>query len=388
MFIEAIADMAHIDMLFYVPAANILSGREILEIERKVSQHWNASINLYFCPLAEREEPLPRWHVYGSGVLSLFRQMKFYNISGPEQVSAFHKCLSLNPDAIFVHRLPCMCPVLLSRKKTPPVLFDLDDIEHVAYCRRIRMSPMARSKYLFYFQLPALLWGERRAVKLSKRTFVCSEADEKYLSKTWRFPNVVTVPNAVDIPETHTMEGKLEGTLAFIGVLGYHPNRVAAEFLVEEVFPLVRQSIPDAKLVIVGKRPERVRGYNAGIPGVEFTGFVDDIHRVYSRSQVVCAPVFSGGGTRVKIIEAAAFGKPVVANRMGAEGLHMNDGKDILLREDPVSFAKACVELLRNHDLRLRIGSMARNTAIKYYDRRNIVKSIKQLIADCLSSPG
>jgi glycosyltransferase involved in cell wall biosynthesis len=96
---------------------------------------------------------------------------------------------------------------------------------------------------------------------------------------------------------------------------------------------------------------------------------------------VICCPIFVGGGTRIKILEAAAHGRPVVATRIGAEGLDMTDGEELLLRDDPESFAAACVELLRSSELCERLGTAAYRKALQQYDRRAILPLIRNYLA-------
>ncbi len=95
---------------------------------------------------------------------------------------------------------------------------------------------------------------------------------------------------------------------------------------------------------------------------------------------MVCCPILSGGGTRVKLVEAAAYGKPMVSTRIGAEGLELQDGQDFLQRDDPKAFADACVRLLQSDELCERLGAAARMAAIKHYDRANIVHLIQASI--------
>ena len=102
-------------------------------------------------------------------------------------------------------------------------------------------------------------------------------------------------------------------------------------------------------------------------PGVEFTGFVEDIQKLYKRSRVVCCPILAGGGTRIKIIEAAAYEKPIVTTTIGLEGIKMSDGKEVLIRDDAKSFSKACVQLLKDRTLCERLGKAARKVAVKEY---------------------
>src|SRR5262249_5552633 len=117
-------------------------------------------------------------------------------------------------------------------------------------------------------------------------------------------------------------------------------------------------------------------------PGVEFTGFVDDLEALYQQSRVVCCPVLAGGGTRIKIIEAAACGKPIVSTRIGAEGLEMVDGMELLLRDEPKSFAEACLRLLKDSTLCNKLGYAARAAVIRYYDRSRVIQSIQRHFKD------
>jgi len=106
---------------------------------------------------------------------------------------------------------------------------------------------------------------------------------------------------------------------------------------------------------------------------------IDDL---YKQSRVVCAPILSGGGTCVKIIEAVAYGKPIMSNRIGAEGIEMQDGIEIFLCDDPKLFAKACIKLLTDHERCNQLGSAARNTVIKQYDQIKVKRMIQDIIKD------
>ena len=258
--------------------------------------------------------------------------------------------------------------------------------EHVAFWRNIRQQTRWRSKLVKYLHIPALWWGERRAIQLAYRTFVCSELDRHYLAERWHLMGVMTIPNAVSA--TKSLPVIPDPTLLFLGSYGYRPNVQAAEFLIGEIWPRVYRAVPQARLIIAGAVPENITGYRTGVPGVEFTGFVADLDKLYQRSRVVCCPILAGSGTRIKIIEAAAYGKPIIATRLGAEGLEMHDGSELLLREDPESFAEACLTLLKDSDLCERLGSAARETAIRCYDQADIVRLIQNYFTDGKGSHG
>jgi glycosyltransferase involved in cell wall biosynthesis len=376
MFIDAIKEIGEVDMLFFVPPETKVSSEKIAETERAFSEHWQTKINLYLCLKDTEQNSLPKWRQQWKGIFNFFKQSDFFISS--QQLQALESCLSRKPDAIFVHRLSSMSALMQLQQPLPPIFLDLDDIEHISFMRQIRQPPTGLVTQLYYLQVPARFWGEMQAIRLARCSFVCSERDRLYLKKRWGLSSVVTVPNAIAIPSAQPIVK--EPTLLLLGGYNYFPNMNAANFLIEQVWTDVHKILPNGRLIIAGPYPENIRSYNKQVPGVEFPGFVDDLDALYQRSRVVCCPIFSGGGTRVKMIEAAAYGKPIVATTIGAEGLEMKDGQDFLMRDRPKDFAQACLELLQNDDLCQRLGDAARDAAIRHYDRANIVKQIKQQI--------
>lgn len=373
MFVDAIKQIAQIDMLFFVPPETDMSDDAIATQERTFSQYWQTQIKLNLCPTL-KQDSIPKWRHQLDGIFNFFKQFP----ASPQQIQAVKKCLLQKPDAIFVHRISSISAVMQTNLPLPPVFFDLDDIEHIRFMREIRQPPSQLITQLYHLQVPARWWGELQAIRLAHRTFICSELDRRYLTHRWGLPNIVTIPNAIFIPELQPITK--EPTLVLIGGYYYYPNANAANFLIEKVWVYVHKAMPNARLIIAGPEPHHIRSYNQKIPGVEFTGFVDDLDTVYQNSRVACCPIFSGGGTRVKMIEAAAYGKPIVATRLGAEGIQMTDGEEFLMRDRPKDFALACLELLQNDHLCERLGKAARAAAILHYDRSLIVQHIRQQI--------
>ena len=386
LFLDALVELSEaIDVLFYVEPGVDSSPAAMRKAEEDIMAAWGIRATVTLCPVADpSNDSESAWGHYVKPTFSLFAQSLYAGTSAAVQVGAFEAALERRPDAVFVHRLDAMCPVLLTRRSRPPVFLDLDDIEHVRWVRQLGQGPFWPGKRLYYMQLPALVAGERRAACLSSRSFVCSEVDRQYLTKWWRLPRVVTIPNAVAMPAHYGIDCASMGLL-FLGAYAYPPNVTAAEFLIREVWPLVREACPEARLIIAGNRPERIESF-AGCPaGVEFTGFVDDLEELYRRVRVVCCPVMSGGGTRLKIIEAAAYGKAIVSTRVGAEGLELRDGEEIVLRDGGRAFAEACVDLLKDPTRCEAMGLAARRAVEPRYDRQHIVARIKDTIAEGLT---
>ena len=386
LFIEALKGVAELDVLFFVssPTATDLSATAVQAQQRRLSAHWHTPIRLFLCPQRPLPEGPSRWQQIRP-VFNFREHRTFFPTSTPTQVEALNTGLDRQPDAIFCHRLEAMTPLLQTHRPLPPVFLDLDDVEHIAFARQIRQPPTRGVTKLYYLQLPALWWGERQSIQRAVRTFVCSQRDQTYLTERWGLQGVVAIPNAVTMP---TPPPRCPNpTLLLLGGYYYYPNLNAANFLIEEIWPLIRQARPDAKLIIAGTCPENIRTYGTAIPGVEFTGFVKDLDDLYRRSRIVCCPIRSGSGTRVKMIEAAAYGKPIVATAIGAEGLTLVAGQDYLQRDGAIPFAQACIDLLNSDALCHRLGTAARRSALQHYDRSAIVRQIQNQISTVMTLP-
>lgn len=378
LFIDAIKGIGSLDMLFYVPSGVDTDSETVSKLEQTFSEYWEADIRLFLCYRFEHSKKLSQWRRYVIPSLNFFKQGKYIQTSMPVQIEIFKKCLKLKPDAIFAHRLSAMCPILLTNNKPPLIFFDMDDIEHVAFRRNISQPPKWLLKRLLYLQIPALKLGERRAVQSANLTFVCSELDKKYLTTLFKSPKISYIPNSVNIPDSQPITK--EPTLLFIGSYDYEPNKNAVEYFLDKIWHLIQKKVPKTNLIIAGSYPERIKHFTQNPAGVEFTGFVDDIQQLYKKSRIICCPILAGGGTRVKIIEAAAYEKPIVTTTIGLEGIKMSDGKEVLIRDDAESFASACVHLLKDNSLCEQLGRAARKVAESKYNRKKVIRKIQEYI--------
>ena len=220
---------------------------------------------------------------------------------------------------------------------------------------------------------------QRHAAAAVDAVVVCSELDADRLS----MPCVV-IPNAYppvgpirrDLDRARRDRGRF--TMAFVGTMRYAPNMQAARFFAREVLPRVRAAIPDASFRVVGEAPHLVDDLRS-IDGVRVDGYVADIDRALAGVDVVVAPVFFGGGTRVKILEGFARGIPVVATTMAAEGIDAVDGVHLLLADDPERFAAALVRLHGDAHLRARLVDAARERCEERYSWARAVDAVEQL---------
>lgn len=174
-------------------------------------------------------------------------------------------------------------------------------------------------------------------------------------------PCGVTVSQLPDVaPEPYRV--------GFIGSLDFRPNQEAVRWILDELWPRVRERTAEARLSIGGSSaPDRLRRRANG-QDIDFCGFVDDAEAFLRRMSVVIAPLFAGGGMRIKVLEAMALGRPVVATAIGAGGIEVDPGRDIVIADDADAFAEGVVRLLREPDTAARIGRAARATVAERYD--------------------
>ncbi len=201
MFIDAIKEIAAIDMLFFV-TPDSYKPDAVKDIEHAFSNHFNTDIHLYLCGRSDFKDgtEISKWLSFGASIFSFYKQKGQLEYSGREQIKALQICLDKNPDAVFAHRLSAMCPLLLTTKTLPPVFFDMDDIEHIVFSRNIKNRKNLQSK-LLKLLIPSLVKGEYDAIKLAAKTFVCSEIDRSYLRSKFNLPGITVIPNSVAIPE-------------------------------------------------------------------------------------------------------------------------------------------------------------------------------------------
>lgn len=173
-------------------------------------------------------------------------------------------------------------------------------------------------------------------------------------------------PNA--LPWTEVPNVKLRNEIVFSGNFEYHPNIDAVAFLMREIWPAIRQARPDVRLLLVGRGDEHIRHLVRHDPSVEVTGWVEDALAEIAAARVVIAPLRAGSGTRIKILEAWAAARPVVATPLAAEGLAAEHGENCLLAESPAAFSANVTKLLDSEKEMQRLGMRGRRTFEHQYN--------------------
>ena len=224
-----------------------------------------------------------------------------------------------------------------------------------------------------YWRLEAakLERAERYWLRQVDTTITMSDEDRYRALALTPGATVRTVENGVDTEAYQAWPCEDRESLAvFTGSLAYPPNADGAEHLLADIWPRVRAAVPGVACAIVGRDPSPRLRARHGRDGVTVTGPVPDVRPYLARAGVFVAPLRAGGGTRLKILEAMASGCAVVTTTVGAEGLAVQHGRDLILADDPESFAQATVRVLQDLALRCRLGAAARQRAEERFDWR------------------
>jgi sugar transferase (PEP-CTERM/EpsH1 system associated) len=200
------------------------------------------------------------------------------------------------------------------------------------------------------------------------RCVTVSEEDRQQLLHANPHLHIDVIPNGVDTKGLRPLAGAESPlSLIFVGKMSSPACIDGSLYLCREILPLVRREIPDVEVWLVGADPKpEVQGLDGN--GVHVTGRVDDVVSYYGRCGVSVVPIRAGGGTRLKILEAMALGRPVVSTSIGCEGLGVIDGEHLLLADNSREFAEQIVRLLRDDVLGRRLTANARSMVEAHYD--------------------
>lgn len=209
---------------------------------------------------------------------------------------------------------------------------------------------------------------EARCVRTFDRCIAVSENDRNLLLQDVPEQRIELVANGVDTQTCQPLpRPKGVPELILIGLMSYQPYTDSAIYFCETILPLIRKATGEVKVLVVGPNPSlSVKRLNGN--GVTVTGRVPDVTPYYQESCISVVPLRAGGGTRLKILEAMAFGRPVVSTSLGCEGLNVRHEEHLLIADEPQQFADCVLRLLRNDDLYARITNRARALVEAEYD--------------------
>ena len=156
--------------------------------------------------------------------------------------------------------------------------------------------------------------------------------------------------------------------MVFDGSMDFRPNVDAVLWFASEVWPHMRRARPEARFYVVGRNPTAQVRQLASLPGITVTGAVEDTRPWVACAAVYVVPMRMGGGVRLKLLQAMAMERGIVCTPMGAEGVPVRHGRELLLAGSPEAFARSALDLMSDPDRRAALGRAARRLVTARYD--------------------
>lgn len=247
----------------------------------------------------------------------------------------------------------------------PSVVFQ-HNVESEIWRRHATTETAVLNGLAYKIEFQKMLQYEEWVIRRFHHVIAVSEHDRELMSKCVGSSRITVVPTGVDLKNFHPAEAPSgEPLVMFVGAMDWEPNVDAVEYFCEQIWPSIKKSVAPARFRIVGRNPGR-RVQRLASESIEVTGSVPAVQSHLQQAAVVVVPLRIGGGTRLKIYEAMAMGKAVVSTSIGAEGLDVHHGRDIVLADEVNSFAQAVITLLHEGELRGRYERAAVSLARQY----------------------
>ncbi|GET35683.1 glycosyltransferase family 4 protein [Microseira wollei] len=301
---------------------------------------------------------------------------------------------SFQPDVVIIEELWLYHYLSVVQKYQCQIIFDEHNVEASLFetirCSVSSVRSWARKK----LHLPQIKFTENDLIRKSAQVWVCSKQDKNSLEKLYgAIPHSYLVPNGINLKyydcvglgECEPSIGleKSQLNILFTGHFGYVPNSEAAELLINQIYPKLLEVYPDSRMLLVGRGATQFM-YDAAQQNsnIIVTGEVEDIRPYLAGASVMVVPLYKGGGTRFKILEAFAAGCPVVSTTKGAEGLNAENGVHLLLGDDVDSMTKAIVKLWLDRALQEKLANNAYDLVQSKYSWEAVAENIKFAMAD------
>jgi glycosyltransferase involved in cell wall biosynthesis len=269
-------------------------------------------------------------------------------------------------DLVHVDMLPLMP---LAQDLDLPLVLNAHNVEHALLRQRAATEPRPERRWFLRGQAAKLEQFERAACRRADRIIACSQDDARELAALAPRTPVAVIPNGVDVERNRPRRqgGAHAPRLVFVGGMGWFPNREGVEWFLDAILPRVRAPRADVEFVLVGKSAG-LRVPDSLQANVRLAGFVDDVGAWVDAADICVVPLRSGSGTRLKVLEAMAFAKPIVTTTIGAQGIDLEAGGEALFADSAEAFAAAILHLLAAPQEAARLGAAARAKAQARYD--------------------
>ncbi|OGE42607.1 hypothetical protein A3B45_00150 [Candidatus Daviesbacteria bacterium RIFCSPLOWO2_01_FULL_39_12] len=260
-----------------------------------------------------------------------------------------------------------------------PILLVEQTIEYLVYRHFADEFKIPLLKQLLYLDVFKMKYWELNYWKKAKKVVAMSEEDKKTMTSQIPSLDVDIVPNGVDSEYfgKKIVDRSKDPIILYLGNFTWLQNREAVSILVKNVWPKIKRKIPNSKLWIIGKD---AKIFFAKLSSEDIrVDEVKDVREVYQKASVLVAPIYGGGGTRYKNLEAFASGLPVVTTTIGIGGTDARDGEEVIIRDDPSDIANATIRLLSDESYYRQILEKAKVMVKKKYDWDPIAENLSEI---------
>lgn len=286
-------------------------------------------------------------------------------------------------------------PVVLQAPGSPSIVVDWHNIESEIVWRYARTAESWAKRIAARRTAKLIERAEDRLLGMYCTHTVTSMRERQKLLARRPGANIHVIPNGVDtsffsagkIGESECQAGQANSrqNIVFVGYMDYHANVEAVTWFSQAVWPEIARQYPDLHFTIVGRDPSpEVRALASD--RIHVTGTVEDVRPFYASAVAAVVPLRSGGGTRLKILEAMAAGVPVVSTRLGAEGINVEHETEILLADNCQEIASAISRIVSSTETRNRLASAARAMVAQEYDWSSVGKHLYRIHCDLVQA--
>lgn len=296
----------------------------------------------------------------------------YFDCNVGERLRAFAE--HFQPDVVIVEEPWLLCYLPYIEAKGRKIIVDNHNVEADVYAASARAATGLTERLKKGLRGQQAKLVERMCIRKADQLWVCSEGDQALMPRVHgSTAPIFVVPNGIDVNYYDSVRqqramARNKRTLLFPATFRYHPNIVAADWLLDEIYPLLKEKNPNYRLVFMGADPTpRMKDEADRDPSIIVTGRVPDVRPYFSDADVVVVPLRQGGGTRLKILEAFASERPVVSTTKGAEGLNGKDGTHLWLRDDTTSLVDAIEALWERPEYTQVAVAAARELVVSEY---------------------
>lgn len=234
-------------------------------------------------------------------------------------------------------------------------------------------------KPIYTYEIAKVKKYEQQLMDYFEEYWIISQEDKDALESNQKFSNIQIIPNGVDIEYfKNTEEGSGRKSIIFVGYMSVE-SIDAVFYFYDHILPIVRKEVPDVLFYIVGANPpDKVKALEKD-KNIIVTGYVEDLREYYKKASVAIAPMRFVAGMQNKILEAMSMSLPVVSTFYGNEGINAKDGESIFVEDKPEHFAQKVILLLKNNEIRKKMGNSARKFIEENYSWYRVFERVNEV---------